>query len=120
MWLTVIADQLRLRERSTVIQRNLPRPLTIPKYKPPTEHQDLVAQAEELVRAEVDAILIHDAELFPISSNMPLVTFPDWDSFTDDELRNVSFFFFCFLFAFSSPYPPRYVLAKFILHRRTA
>lgn len=85
-------EQERLRERSTVIQRNLPRPLTIPKYKPPAHHGDALAQAEELVRAELEAVLIHDAELFPLAPNMPPVTFPDWDSFSDEELRQVVFY----------------------------
>lgn len=83
-------EQLRLRERSTVIQRNLPRPLAVPKYRPPAEGPamgDAMAQAEELVRAEFEAILIHDAELFPLGPNMQPVAFPDWDSFTDDELH---------------------------------
>lgn len=82
-------EQARLRERSTVIQRNLPRPLSLPKYKPPSLSSSLssLSQAEELVRAEVEAILIHDAELFPLGPNMPAVSFPDWDSYSEEELR---------------------------------
>lgn len=83
-------DRERLRERSTVIQRNFPRPLSVPAYKPPAHGpaaQDPLVMAEELVRAELEAILIHDAELFPIHQNAQPVAFPDWDSFTDDEMR---------------------------------
>lgn len=85
-------EQLRLRERSTVIQRNLPRPLSIPKYKAPSvgPSQDPLALAEELVRAEVEAILIHDHELFPVSANLPPAIFADWDTFTDDEVKQAA------------------------------
>jgi len=80
-------EQARLRERSTVIQRNLPRPLSLPKYKPPyLGNTDFMSQAEELVRAEVEAVLIHDAELFPLTASMAQASFPDWDSFSEEEI----------------------------------
>lgn len=77
-----------------MIQRSLPRPLSLPKYRAPSLDSNASnpqAQAEELIRAEVEAILIHDAELFPINANAAPVSFAEWDSFSDEELRAVRF-----------------------------
>lgn len=78
-----------LLERSTPLKRNLPRPTSIPKYKPAKLDASVPAhlQAEELLRSELEAILIHDAEIIPINPNNSVIThFDEWETFTDEEL----------------------------------
>jgi pre-mRNA-splicing factor CDC5/CEF1 len=83
--------QEKMKQRSTVLKRNLPRPMAIPKYKPPTLDTSLPLeqQAEELLRAEVEAVLLHDNELVPVNPTMAVnAHFAHWDDFTEEELAN--------------------------------
>jgi len=84
-------EQQRLKERSTVLKRNLPRPTAVPKYKPPHLIQGLTPdqQAEELLRAEVEAILIHDSVILGGPSHKaPGDTLEGghWEKFSDDDI----------------------------------
>jgi len=78
-----------MQTRSSVIRRRLPRPHFVPKYRPAKidPSQPPEQQAEELLRAEMEAVIINDNILIPINPTATSDSFDNFDVFSEEELH---------------------------------
>jgi pre-mRNA-splicing factor CDC5/CEF1 len=74
-----------LRERTTVLRRALPRPLTVESSLLAVARADL-ADADALVRREMHAIILQDAVHFPVGKAPKLPAGASFERFTTEQL----------------------------------
>eukprot|EP01116_Phalansterium_solitarium_P010844 TRINITY_DN2621_c0_g2_i1.p1 TRINITY_DN2621_c0_g2~~TRINITY_DN2621_c0_g2_i1.p1 ORF type:complete len:784 (+),score=323.38 TRINITY_DN2621_c0_g2_i1:163-2514(+) len=82
----------RMRMRSQVLKRELPRPVQLhsnfANVPFPTEPVRLLQHAEELIRKEMVSLIIHDSTDYPLrNSRIPTATEPRPDDVTEAELN---------------------------------
>ncbi|PRP85857.1 hypothetical protein PROFUN_06131 [Planoprotostelium fungivorum] len=85
-------EQLKLRLRSQVLKRELPRPTSVPDSFVHFESklaEEMTKRAEELVRAEVVRLIRHEAMEHPLKAANKRED-KTWEQFSEQQLRDAS------------------------------